>query len=80
VAALQGAALAYELRHQGFSVLLLEQNATLEGATPYSYGGLAYWSGTSELTRQLCQEGIERHRTLSEELERILSSGKWICY
>jgi len=64
-----GAALAYELRHQGFSVLLLEQNATLQGATPYSYGGLAYWSGTSEITCQLCQEGIERHRTLSEELE-----------
>jgi glycine/D-amino acid oxidase-like deaminating enzyme len=64
-----GAALGYELRQKGFSVLLLEQNATLKGATPYSYGGLAYWSGTSELTRQLCQEGMERHRTLSKELE-----------
>jgi len=64
-----GAALGYELRQKGFSVLLLEQKATLKGATPYSYGGLAYWSGTSELTRQLCQEGMERHRTLFEELE-----------
>jgi glycine/D-amino acid oxidase-like deaminating enzyme len=64
-----GAALSYELATKGFSVLLLEQDATLQGATRYSYGGLAYWSGTSELTRQLCQEGIERHRTLSEELD-----------
>ncbi len=64
-----GAALAYELRRTGFSVLLLEQNATLQNATRYSYGGLAYWSGTSDLTRQLCQEGIELHRHLSEELE-----------
>jgi glycine/D-amino acid oxidase-like deaminating enzyme len=64
-----GAALAYELRRTGFSVLLLEQNATLQNATRYSYGGLAYWSGTSDLTRQLCQEGIELHRHLSEELD-----------
>lgn len=64
-----GAALSYELARTGFSVLLLEQNATLQNATRYSYGGLAYWSGTSDLTRQLCQEGIEHYRTLSEELE-----------
>jgi glycine/D-amino acid oxidase-like deaminating enzyme len=64
-----GAALAYELRRTGFSVLLLEQNATLQNATRYSYGGLAYWSGTSDLTRQLCQEGIELHRRLSDELD-----------
>lgn len=65
-----GAALAYELAKKDFSVLLLEQDATLQSAaTRYSYGGLAYWSGTSELTRLLCQEGIERHRILSEELE-----------
>jgi glycine/D-amino acid oxidase-like deaminating enzyme len=64
-----GAALGYELCRKGFSVLLLEQNATLQNATRYSYGGLAYWSGTSELTRQLCQEGIELHRRLSEELD-----------
>jgi glycine/D-amino acid oxidase-like deaminating enzyme len=47
----------------------LEKDATLQNATRYSYGGLAYWSGTSELTRQLCQEGIEIYRSLSEELD-----------
>ena len=64
-----GAALSYELRKSGFSVLLLEQEATLQGATRYSYGGLAYWSGTSELMRMLCKEGKERYKILSEELE-----------
>ncbi|MDY7012965.1 MAG: FAD-binding oxidoreductase [Cyanobacteriota bacterium] len=64
-----GAALGYELRKQGFSVLLLEPDRALENATRYSYGGLAYWSGTSALTRQLCEEGIDLHRRLSEELE-----------
>ena len=64
-----GAALGYELATKGFRVLLLEKDATLQNATRYSYGGLAYWSGTCEITRQLCQEGIERHRTLSEELD-----------
>ncbi|MDY6783883.1 MAG: FAD-binding oxidoreductase [Cyanobacteriota bacterium] len=64
-----GAALGYELRQQGFSVLLLEPDRALDNATRYSYGGLAYWSGTSELTRQLCQEGIQLHRHLTEELE-----------
>lgn len=65
-----GAALGYELATKGFRVLLLEQDVTLQhSGTRYSYGGLAYWSGTSELTHQLCQEGIERHRLLSEELD-----------
>ncbi|HEY9710520.1 MAG TPA: FAD-binding oxidoreductase, partial [Oculatellaceae cyanobacterium] len=64
-----GAALGYELCRTGLSVLLLEQNATLQNATRYSYGGLAYWSGTSDLTRQLCQEGREIHHRLSEELD-----------
>lgn len=69
-AGIAGAALAYELVKKDFSVLLLEQDATLKGAaTRYSYGGLAYWSGTSELTRILCREGLERHRILSEELD-----------
>ena len=63
-----GAALGYELAEKGFRVLLLEQDANASNATRYSYGGLAYWSGT-ELTRQLSQEGIERHRHLGEELE-----------
>ncbi|HAJ58495.1 MAG TPA: FAD-dependent oxidoreductase [Cyanobacteria bacterium UBA8543] len=64
-----GAALSYELCRTGLSVLLLEQDATFQNATRYSYGGLAYWSGTSELTRQLCQEGREIHQRLSEELD-----------
>ncbi|MGE5657075.1 MAG: NAD(P)/FAD-dependent oxidoreductase [Actinomycetota bacterium] len=68
-AGITGAALSYELAKTGFSVLLLEQDATFQNATRYSYGGLAFWSGTTDLTRELCQEGIERHRNLSEELE-----------
>jgi glycine/D-amino acid oxidase-like deaminating enzyme len=64
-----GAALSYELAKKGFSVLLLERDATQQNATRFSYGGLAYWSGTTDLTRQLCREGIERHRNLSAELD-----------
>jgi glycine/D-amino acid oxidase-like deaminating enzyme len=63
-----GSALSYELAKKGFRILLLEKDARPDNATYYSYGGLAYWSGTTELTRQLCQEGIEIHRSLSEEL------------
>ncbi|MBD2308052.1 FAD-binding oxidoreductase [Chroococcidiopsis sp. FACHB-1243] len=63
-----GAALSYELVQQGFSVLLLEQDPTGQNATRYSYGGLAFWSGTTDMMRQLCAEGIARHRILSEEL------------
>ncbi|MBE9227495.1 FAD-binding oxidoreductase [Phormidium sp. LEGE 05292] len=64
-----GAALSYELAKIGFSVLLLEKDVKPQNSTRYSYGGLAYWSGTTKLTRQLCAEGISRHRILSEELE-----------
>ncbi|MFB2892509.1 NAD(P)/FAD-dependent oxidoreductase [Aerosakkonemataceae cyanobacterium BLCC-F50] len=64
-----GAALGYELAKVGFSVLLLEKEVKPQNATRYSYGGLAYWSGTTELTRQLCAEGIAHNRILSEELE-----------
>jgi glycine/D-amino acid oxidase-like deaminating enzyme len=64
-----GAALSYELQKVGFSVLLLDRSTTPESATRYSYGGIAYWSGTTDLMRQLCQEGIEIHRQLSDELE-----------
>ncbi|MCC5637318.1 FAD-binding oxidoreductase [Nostoc sp. CHAB 5844] len=64
-----GATLAYELVKVGLSVLLLEQHATPENATRYSYGGLAYWSGTTPLTRQLCQEAIARYQILSQELD-----------
>jgi glycine/D-amino acid oxidase-like deaminating enzyme len=64
-----GASLAYELVKVGFSVLLLEQDATLHNATRYSYGGLAFWSGTTPLMRRLCDQGIARHRILSTELD-----------
>ncbi|BBD61913.1 hypothetical protein NIES2109_47490 [Nostoc sp. HK-01] len=64
-----GATLAYEFVKVGWSVLLLEQHATPDNATRYSYGGLAYWSGTTPLTRQLCQEAIARYQVLSQELD-----------
>ncbi|PSB40542.1 FAD-dependent oxidoreductase, partial [filamentous cyanobacterium Phorm 6] len=64
-----GAAVSYELAKKGFSVLLLERDAIMQNGTRFSYGGLAYWSGTTDLTRQLCAEGIERHRNLSAELD-----------
>lgn len=68
-AGMTGAALGYELAKQKFSVLLLERYPSLQGATRFSYGGIAYWSGTTALTRQLCAEGIALHRTLADELE-----------
>lgn len=64
-----GSALSYELANVGFSVLLLEQFASPGNATRYSYGGIAYWSGTTALMRQLCQEGIAIHRQLPTELD-----------
>jgi glycine/D-amino acid oxidase-like deaminating enzyme len=66
---LAGSALSYELSKVGFSVLLLEQFAVPLNGTRYSYGGIAYWSGLTDLTRQLCHEGIELHRMLSAELD-----------
>ena len=48
-----GAALSYELAKQKFSVLLLEQHPSLQGATRFGYGGIAFWSGTTALTRRL---------------------------
>jgi len=68
-AGITGSALSYELIGQGFSVLLLEKDRQLDNATLYSYGGLAYWSGTDPLTRQLSKEGIEIYRVLSSQLE-----------
>jgi glycine/D-amino acid oxidase-like deaminating enzyme len=68
-AGITGAALSYELAKQKLSVLLLEQFELPQSATRLSYGGIAFWSGTTELMRQLCAEGIAIHRSLSEELE-----------
>jgi glycine/D-amino acid oxidase-like deaminating enzyme len=67
-AGITGSALSYELAKQGLKVLLLEKDPNLDNATIYSYGGLAYWSGTTELTRKLCQESIELHQNLAQEL------------
>ncbi|MEM9904062.1 MAG: FAD-binding oxidoreductase, partial [Cyanobacteria bacterium P01_D01_bin.44] len=64
---LAGAVLSYELARQGHSVLLIDA-ASPDSGTRYSYGGIAYWSGTDEISKTLCQEGIERHRTLADEL------------
>lgn len=64
-----GSALAYELSKYNLKVLLLEKNTVADNATSYSYGGLAYWSGTDSLTSQLSEEGIAIHRNLTEELE-----------
>ena len=63
-----GAALSYELSLAGLSVLLIEQDQVLQGSTRYSYGGIPYWSGTTELTTQLAQEGIDKYQQLSQEL------------
>lgn len=68
-AGITGAALSYELAKQGFSVLLVDRYSALQDATRFGYGGVAYWSGTTTLTRQICLEGAELHRSLSEELE-----------
>lgn len=63
-----GSALAYELAKQRFAVLLLDRAPNSPAATRYSYGGLAYWAGTTPLTQQLAAEGIALYRNLSAEL------------
>lgn len=64
-----GAALGYELAKAGGAVLLLERHAALQGATRYSYGGIAYWAALTQITQKLCQESIALYRQLSAELE-----------
>ncbi|MBK1987828.1 FAD-binding oxidoreductase [Sphaerospermopsis aphanizomenoides BCCUSP55] len=68
-AGITGTALAYELKKIGFSVLLLDQDQTPQNATRYSYGGVAYWSGTTPITQLLCQEAIARYQILPQELD-----------
>jgi glycine/D-amino acid oxidase-like deaminating enzyme len=68
-AGITGAALSYELTQQGFLVLLLEAGSNPMSATRLSYGGIAYWSGTTDLARQLCEEAKVIHHNLSAELE-----------
>lgn len=64
-----GAALGYELSVRGVRVLLLDHNSQAPSATRYSYGGISYWAGTTDLTRCLCTESLSIHRQLSDELE-----------
>lgn len=64
-----GSTLSYELAQLGLQVLLLEKDKNANNSTKYSYGGLAYWSGTTPIMRQLCEEGINIHRHLSAELD-----------
>ena len=63
-----GSVLAYELIKQGARVILIDKSSQLDNATRYSYGGLAYWFGTSEFTQKLCQDGKKYHQNLSREL------------
>ncbi|MEO1095212.1 MAG: FAD-dependent oxidoreductase [Cyanobacteria bacterium J06638_28] len=64
---LTGAALSYELARHGCAVLLLEQSPDPASATRFSYGGIPYWSGSTELLRQLCDEGWARHQAIPAE-------------
>lgn len=61
-----GAAVSYELARLRLSVLLVDRNQA--SATQHSYGGIAYWSGSTPLMQRICRAGITRHRQLSEEL------------
>lgn len=63
-----GISLSYELQKAGFAVLLIEQHQKLQGGSSLGYGGISYWAGTTPLTQQLCREGIDRQRNLSDEL------------
>ena len=63
-----GISLSYELQKAGVSVLLVEQHQQLQGSSSLGYGGISYWSATTDLTRQLSEEGIARQRELSNEL------------
>ena len=62
-----GAALSYELAKAGQSVLLMDDGNPNSG-TRYSYGGIGYWAGTTELTTTLFRAGFARHQELSAEL------------
>ncbi|MGB3300202.1 MAG: FAD-binding oxidoreductase [Phormidesmis sp.] len=64
---LAGAALGYELVKAGQSVLLMD-DASPDSGTRYSYGGIGYWAGTTDLTETLFRAGMARHRALPEEL------------
>ena len=67
-AGITGSILSNELAKQGSNVLLLEKDPSYDNATRYSYGGVAYWSGTDDYSIQLCQESREIYHKISEEL------------
>lgn len=64
-----GSALAYELVKHKLKVLLLEKDAVLDNATVYSYGGLAYWSATTDLLRFIYKDSLRIYQSLSTELD-----------
>ncbi len=64
---LTGAALSYELAKAGQSVLLMD-DGNPDSGTRYSYGGIGYWAGTTELMETLFHAGMARHRELPDEL------------
>jgi len=72
-----GSALSYELANLGSRVLLLEKETHPLNATFYSYGGLAYWSATTEIQRKLYQEGREIQRNLSVEKFSAIYPRNW---
>jgi glycine/D-amino acid oxidase-like deaminating enzyme len=63
-----GAALSYELQNAGFSVVLIEKDNQLQGASKLGYGGIPFWSGTDLVTCQLFSEGLIKHQHLCSEL------------
>ncbi len=64
-----GAALGYELQRSGFRVAIIDRAPSPPNATHFSYGGIPYWSGTTAITKQLCQESIDRYPNLGAELD-----------
>jgi glycine/D-amino acid oxidase-like deaminating enzyme len=64
---LAGAALSYELAKAGQSVLLMD-DGNPDSGTRYSYGGIGYWAGTTDLTETLFRAGLARHQELPDEL------------
>ena len=67
-----GASVSYELAAIGYRVLLLDRYPSIQGATRYSYGGVAYWAGATPLLQKLCVEGKAQYPNLSDELGQAI--------
>jgi glycine/D-amino acid oxidase-like deaminating enzyme len=65
---LTGSAVSYELAAAGHTVLLVDRHASPQGATRFSYAGIAYWAGKTSLLQQLCTEAQDHYPKLSDEL------------